>query len=353
MNGVDGPVAFDAVAELEWQARSVLDAVSWQYLSDLAEDGAAAARQQEALRAVQIEPRIFVDTSSVKTEARVLGATLGTPIFAAPLSLQGLMHPEGEVAIAQGCRDAHSVAVVSSGASKTLEDIAASACQWWFQIYPLKDRALTRDIIQKACDLGASAVVLTADVPVLGRRPALRGPLPHHPAVLAGLTRPGENMSEVYERLESRPLIWEDLRRLREHVPVPLVVKGVINADDAARCVAEGVDAVVVSTHGGRQLDCAPAPIEVLPSVSEAVAGEAVVLADGGVRRGSDVLKMLVRGAAAVLVGRPISWGLSCGGASGVRAVIDHLTEELASTMALTGMTAVPATSPPGLAAQR
>jgi 4-hydroxymandelate oxidase len=310
---------------------------AWCYVSDVAEDGVTAERELRVLQSIALRQRVLRGFRRSDTTSCLLGLELSAPIVAAPTSSQGLAHDDGEVATVRGCAAAGTFAIVSSRASRRIEDIGAERLPWWLQAYPQPDLDLTRELIATAVGHGARAVVLTVDVPVLGRRrdlptgyvpPGWRDP----DAPLVGV-RADQNLRAMAQD----PFTWDQVAELKAEVAVPLLLKGVLDHEDAALAAEAGLDGIVVSTHGGRQLDGTVTAAEALPAIVQSVAGRCLVLADGSVRRGSHVLRLLARGADAVLVGRPIVWGLACGGDAGVRDVIEILKAELATAMALTG----------------
>jgi 4-hydroxymandelate oxidase len=294
---------------------------------------------EAAWGAIRFRPRALAGAGRATTAVTLLGSALAAPVLVAPTALHGLAHPEGEVATARGAAAAGSLLVLSTRSSVPLERVAEAAGQWWFQVYAMRDRALTRDLVQRAAAAGAGALVLTGDTPVLGdRRRALPG-LDVAALHLAGLrARTGRDLvaADVEQDPEAGP---ELVRRLAEDTGLPVLVKGVLRADDAARCVDAGAAGVVVSNHGGRQLDRAVASARALPEVVSAVAGGAPVLVDGGIRSGLDALAALALGADAVLVGRPVLRGLMAGGEAGVHAVLANLLDELREALRLVGAT--------------
>jgi (S)-3,5-dihydroxyphenylglycine transaminase len=288
------------------------------------------------------------------TATEILGRTWPVPLGVAPLAYHTLAHPDGEVATARGAGRAGAL-VVSSFASRTFEDIAAAATgPLWLQVYCFRDRATTRALIEHAERAGFEALVLTVDAPHLGRRLRdlrndFRLPAAVAPANLVG---GGFSSPSGHARTEFDPsLDWAVVDWLRSVSPLPVLVKGILTASDARAALAAGVDGIVVSNHGGRQLDGAPATLEVLPEVAQAVAGAVPLLLDGGVRRGTDVLAALALGADAVLLGRPVLHGLAVSGEQGVEHVLGLVAEELAEAMTLTG-TAAPADAGPELVAR-
>jgi 4-hydroxymandelate oxidase len=337
----DRPPPF-SVQDWRRAAEAALSPDVLAYFEDVAEDGVTALRERNVWSSVPLRPRVLVDTSEAETTTEILGHSLGTPLLPAPVALQGLVHPEGELATVRGATAAGSLAIVSSASSMSMDEIGRLGCPWWLQLYPLADRSLTAEVIGRARAAGASALVLTVDVPVLGRRAAGLVSSPQAvPALLREMIQPGETLADVYVRTGGRPVTWSELEWFQSRAELPILLKGVLDPTDARDAAAAGVAGLVVSTHGGRQLDGCPSALEALPPVVDAVAGRCAVLADGGVRRGSHALRLLARGAAGVLVGRPVIWGLAADGEAGVRSVIDILTAELRTAMALCGQTRI------------
>ena len=323
---------------LEEAARWVLDADVFAFFAGGAGDEATLAAAEAAWPRIALRPRVLRDVSAVDTRTRVLGQELATPVCVAPVGYQTLAHPDGELATARGARRAGALLTVSTRSSLRIEDVAAEAGPWWFQVYVLRDRGLTRELVRRAAAAGATALVLTGDTPYLGRRRRDRDP---------GLV-PDEifrvNLGNGFERglAEQAPdVTYDDIGWLREISGLPVVVKGVLRGDDARACAAAGASGVWVSNHGGRQLDGAVTTAEALPEVAAAVEGRAEVYADGGVRTGTDVLRALALGARAVFVGRPVLWCLATGGEDAVAAGLAELSDGLAHAMGLTGVTTV------------
>src|SRR3989442_777182 len=297
-----------------------------------------------------LRPGVLVDVSKRDTSTTVLGTRVSMPILVAPTSFHGLVHPEGEVATAKGAAAAGTLMAVSTIATKTLEEIAAAAPgPRWFQLYAYRDRRVTEDLLHRAANAGYRAICLTVDTPLLGRREKderNRFTLPPGMGIanlkLAGLegmpeAERGSAFAKYVADLLNESLTWKDIDWLRSIGRLPVLLKGIMTAEDAKLAAEHGVAGIIVSNHGGRQLDSTLGTLDVLPDVVRAVAGRAEVYLDGGVRRGTDVLKALALGAKAVLVGRPVLWGLALGGADGVQAVLNHLRSELDLAMALAG----------------
>jgi 4-hydroxymandelate oxidase len=288
---------------------------------------------------------VLRDVSTVDLATELLGTGVESPFVVAPMAFHALAHPEGECATVTGTGKAGCLSVVSTRASRTLEDIGAAATgPWWFQAYLMRDRGLTEALVQRAAAAGARAVVLTVDTPYVGRKHKVSGvriavPDDQFLVNLAQHLVPG---SVGREAAEQDPSMTPDaIARLAEVGGLPVLVKGVLRGDEAVRCLDAGAAGVIVSNHGGRQLDRAVPSALALPEVLEAVDGRAPVLVDGGVRTGTDALVALSLGAAAVLVGRPILWALASEGADGVTAALDALNADLRHVMAVAGAAAV------------
>lgn len=339
------------LAELERQARECLDGATYDYYAGGADDEVSLADNIAAWRRLRLRHRVLRDVGTVSTATTLLGTRVAAPVVVAPVAYQRLAHDEGEAATARGAAAARALMVASTLATTSLEDTAAAApeASRWFQLYVHRDRGRTRDLVVRAAEAGYRAIVLTADLPVLGHRRRDERNRFSLPAGMGLANIGGALVPEVegsglaaYAGAELDPSVtFDDLEWLRGLSELPLVVKGVVRGDDAARCVDAGAAAVAVSNHGGRQLDSTVAPADALPEVLAAVDGRAEVYVDGGVRTGTDVVKALALGARAVMVGRPVLWGLATGGADGVEAVLDGLRDETARALALCGASAV------------
>jgi isopentenyl diphosphate isomerase/L-lactate dehydrogenase-like FMN-dependent dehydrogenase len=288
---------------------------------------------------------MLVDVSEVTTATTVLGTEASMPLLVAPTAFQRMAHPDGELAMARGAAAAGTVLCLSTLATATIEDVAEASGDGarWFQLYWSTDRGIVRDLVERAAAGGFTALMLTVDLPELGRRERdLRTgfEIPEEVPVPIFLTlaeSAGAISPTDINWAVDRSLTWRDLEWLRSISSLPLVVKGILTAEDAALAVESGADGVVVSNHGGRQLDGVAAALDALPEVVEAVEERAVVLMDSGVRRGTDVVKALALGAQAVLAGRAPLWGLAVDGAEGVHRVLELLREEIALALALCG----------------
>jgi len=330
--------------DAERMAEEVVPADAWSYMQGGAGDERTLRWNREAFSKYRLRPRVLVDVSSVSTETTVLGTRVSMPALVAPMAFQAIAHEEHEVGMARGAAGAGTVMCLSTVATATPSDVAAAApdAPRWLQIYVFRDREVSDEVITQALDSGFSALVLTADLPVYGmrHREARLGfapPEENVPAIVAARARGGEADRHHTLGLLEPGLQWEYVTELRDRWDVPIVVKGLVTAEDALLACQHGAAAVVVSNHGGRQLDGAIASLEALPEIVEAVGDRAEVYLDGGVRRGSDVVMALALGARAVLVGRPALYGLAFGGAKGVQQVLEILRDEVENALALLG----------------
>lgn len=343
---VEAPVGANlTVDDFEEAARESLPAMVFDYFAGGSGEEWTLRENRRAYGRWAIRPRVLVDVSTVDVGTTVLGEEVPFPILLAPTAFQRMAHRDGELATARGAAAVDALMVVSTIATVSLEDIAATGVRRWFQLYVLKDRDVTATLVKRAHAAGYGAIVLTVDTPLLGRRlrdERNRFALP--PGIglanLDGTELPESGGSRLFSFFADRhdaSLTWEDVGWLRSLSPLPVVLKGIVTAEDTRLAVEAGVDGLVVSNHGGRQLDGAPATLDVLPEVVEAAEGRTEILVDGGVRRGSDVFKALALGARAVLVGRPYLWGLAVNGAGGVQRVLEIIRDDLVLTMALAG----------------
>ena len=355
------------IAELRALAKRTVPRPVFDYVDGAAWDEVTAARNREAFERVTLHPRAFVDVSAVEMATTVLGRDIALPVIAAPTGLTGLTHPDGEMAAARAAHAAGSVYTLSTMASYTLEEVAEAASgPKWFQLYVMSDRRLVDDLLSRARAAGYEALMLTVDVQVAGvRERDVRNRFSVPPRITArtlaqGITHPRwsagflarprmtpanlgwagnttKTLASAVNRAFDPTVTWDDLADLRERWDGPLLVKGILRTDDAKRCVEMGVDALVVSNHGGRQLDGAAATIDALPAIADAVGDRAELLLDSGVRRGTDIVKALALGARAVLIGRPLVYGLGAAGEAGGRRAFAILEAELKIALALAG----------------
>jgi isopentenyl diphosphate isomerase/L-lactate dehydrogenase-like FMN-dependent dehydrogenase len=331
-------------ADYERLAEERCESGYWGYVAGGAGDEVTLRENVAAFGRVQLRPRMLVDVSKVTTRSSVLGAEVAMPVLVAPTSLQRVAHPDGEAGLARAAEAAETVYCLSSLASVRPRELAEAVpgAFRWFQLYWSHDWEFTRELVAEAAETGYSALVLTVDFATAGPRDRDRRsgyslpeglPTPNLPRSLGTSAYFHDTLSEVVDP----SLTWRDLESLRSECPLPLVVKGVLTAEDATLAVEHGAAGIVVSNHGGRQLDGVPATLDVLPEVAEAIGGRAEVYLDGGIRRGTDVAKALALGARAVLVGRPALWGLAADGEEGARHVLEILREEIRLAQVLLG----------------
>jgi 4-hydroxymandelate oxidase len=329
---------------LERAAAALLPPDVADYFAGGAGEEGALAANRAAWRAVELAPRVLAGVGTASTATSVLGTPVAAPVLVAPFAYHALAHPEGELATRRGAARAGTVAIVPTQASRSIEEVAAASDgPWWFQLYAFEDRAFTADLVDRAAAAGAGAIVLTVDAPGLGdrRRDVANGFLPTRRVPLANVTpealaRAGGDAERLVRRHE-RGLTPDAIDLVAQRSGLPVVVKGVLRPVDARTCVDAGAAAIVVSNHGGRQLDRALATARALGPVAEAVGERAEVYVDGGVRDGEDVLIALALGARAVLVARPVVWALATGGEDGVAALLTDLAEDLERALRLAG----------------
>lgn len=352
------PIAYE---EWEQLARERLDPRAFDYVAGGAGAEDTVRANREAFRRWRIVPRMLRDVSQRDLSTTVLGTPMPAPFLLAPIGVQSIIHPEAERAVARAAAATRVPFVLSTVSSVPLEEIAQimGDAPRWFQLYPARDREIVASMLARAEAAGYSAIVVTVDTTMLGWRerdlrhaymPFLQGEgLANYltdPVFRARLARPPEEdrMGTVMQFLAvyvNPAFSWDDLAFVRQQTRLPLLVKGILHPEDAARAVDAGVDGIIVSNHGGRQVDGAIAALDALPEVCRAVAGRVPVLMDGGIRRGADVIKALALGASAVLVGRPYAYGLAVAGEAGVRRVIRHLLAEIDLQLALSGLRSV------------
>jgi 4-hydroxymandelate oxidase len=345
---------FACLTDFEPVAKQRMSPMAWDYVTGAAADELTVKGNREAYQKIRLKPHVLVDVSALDTGVTLFGKQHAFPILLAPTSYHKLAHPEGELATARGAGAANTTMVVSSFATTTIEEIAAVAKgPLWFQLYVQHDHGFTRDLVQRAEAAGCQALCVTVDTPVGGarnreQRASFTLPQGLDQANLRDLKIAGVKMSD--RRLSHRPsehsifsavldpsLTWKDIEWIRSYAKIPVLLKGVLNPEDADRAVKSGASGIIVSNHGGRNLDTTPATAEALPLVVEKVAGRVPVLVDGGIRRGTDVLKAMALGANAVLIGRPYLYALSVAGDAGVAKVLEILHSEFQMAMALTG----------------
>nr|XP_023920722.1 peroxisomal (S)-2-hydroxy-acid oxidase GLO4-like [Quercus suber] len=338
------------VNEFQELAREVLPKMYYDFYAGGAEDQYTLKENVEAFHRIMIRPRILVDVSRIDMSTTVLGYKISAPILIAPTALHKLAHPEGEVATARAAAACKTIMVLSFTSSCTVEEVA-SGCNAvrFFQLYVYKKRDIAAVLVQRAERNGYKALVLTVDTPRLGRREADIKNKMVAPRLknLEGLlsieadSDNGSNLEAYAKETMDASLCWKDIEWLKSITNMPILIKGVLTGEDAIKAAEVGVAGIMVSNHGARQLDYTDATINVLEEVVHAVGGRVPVFFDGGVRRGTDIFKALALGAQAVLIGRPVIFGLAAKGEYGVRQVIQMLKDELELTMALSGCPSV------------
>ena len=332
------------LAELEGLAESCMTPMAMAYVTGAAADEITLRANCADWKRIRLMPKCLVDVSEIDLRTNILGQEFAMPIMLAPAAFHRLCHAEGELATAAGANQGGAGMVLSSFSTVSVEEIGAALEQpLWFQLYAQEDRSLTQEMIQRAHAAGCKAVCLTVDTPVLGARhrevrtrfqlpadfklPNLKlGPISHRPV-----------RGAIYSDLLNPRLNWEEVEWIASVADVPVLLKGVMNPEDALRAADSGVAGLIISNHGGRNLDTLPSTAEALPRIAEKLSGRLPLLVDGGIRRGTDVLKAIALGAQAVLVGRPYLYALSIAGAEGVARVLEILRTEFMMAMALTG----------------
>ncbi|KAL4422891.1 hypothetical protein ABPG75_009088 [Micractinium tetrahymenae] len=369
-SGVEGlQRRYSNLDQLEADAKHLLTPQAYGYYASGSDDQWTLRENKEALQRYRLLPRMLVDVSNVDTSTTLLGQHLASPILFAPMAQQRLCHPEGELAMARAAAASGLPYILSTMATSSIQEVsdavaapsaaggAAEGLAWdpnlWFQIYVLKRRDVTEMMVNEVTRLGYKALVVTVDAPRLGNREAderNRYSLPPHlslknlelitkaAATTEGVATDGSKFGRHFSDLFDQQLTWDFIPWLKQASPLPVLLKGILSPDDARRAVELGVDGIILSNHGGRQLNFAPAAVDMLPSVVAAVGGRVPLLVDGAITRGTDVIKCLALGASAVLVGRPLLWALTLGGQRGVEEAVEMLRYELELSMALLGV---------------
>jgi len=317
------------VFDYETLAQTYMGPSAWDYYQSGSNDEVTLRANRAFFERIQLRPRMLVDVGTCDTSTTVLGTPVRMPIMIAPTAFHCLAHPDGECATARAAGRVGALMVASTSSTRSLEDIASEgSSSLWFQLY-VSGRKGTEQLVQRATKAGYGALVVTVDSPRWGHKERV---------IHSGFRLPLKaNFTDEAAAEEAVSLTWSSLAWLRSLSPLPVVLKGILTAEDAVLAVEHGVEGIIVSNHGGRQLDGVPASIESLAEVVEAVDGRCEVYLDGGIRRGTDILKALALGARAVLVGRPVLWGLAVNGAEGVSHVLELLRAELELAMVLAG----------------
>jgi len=335
------------LADFRRRAADLLPDHVWNYVEGGAGDEHTVERNVTSWQEIELLPRVLVDATTIDTGTEILGHTLAHPILLAPTAGHQMFHQGAETTTLKGATRAEALAVMSTLGSTSVQELGhAAPGPWWFQLYVQPDRDFTAELVRRAAAAGASALVLTVDTPVLGARDRDRRNGGHtvdgmSPPNLPVIEAPDLSHLPPHDRIYNPHIdpsvTWDTLDWLIDVSPIPVLVKGIVRADDAHKAVDAGVAGVIVSNHGARNLDTTVPTSRALPRVVESVDGGVPVLVDGGIRRGTDVAKALCLGADAVLIGRPVVWGLAAYGADGVAHVINMLRAELATAMALLG----------------
>lgn len=337
--------------EFQATAERVLPRMVYDYYAGGANDEVLLKSTRAAWDAIEIRYRVMRDVSTRSSACTVLGQSLSWPVMIAPMAMQRMAHVDGEMATARAANELSTGMVLSTLSNTSVEDVASVLTQpLWFQLYIEKDRGATKALVERTEAAGCRALVLTVDTPLLGRRerdirnqfhmlPGLSAP--HIRVTNSGaLSEPIASASALGTYVNTQwdsSISWKDLEWLQSVTKLPILIKGVVRGDDAATALNHGASGVIVSNHGGRQMDAAVTTVRALRDVADAMSGRGTLLVDGGIRRGTDVLKAIALGANAVLLGRPVLWGLSSGGAEGVKRVLQLLRDEFDLAMALSG----------------
>jgi 4-hydroxymandelate oxidase len=336
--------------ELEMKARELLPQAVYDHHASGANDEITLRENHVAYERIVLLPRMLVDVSVRHMGTTALGQPVSMPILIAPTAFQGLAHPKGELATVKAAGAADTLMTLSTLSTFSIEEVMAVATgPVWFQLYMFKDRAISASFVKRAEIAGCKAIVFTVDAPLLGRRERdVRNQFKMPDALAVKNILPGElqELPNATGRFGHAPgivslfdiaLTWKDIEWLAGITTLPVLVKGILRSDDALLAVKHGASGVIVSNHGARQLDSTPATISVLPEIVDAVGGKVEVYVDGGIRRGTDVLKAVACGARAVFIGRPVLWGLATGAEAGVKYVLELLRQEFDLAMALSG----------------
>ena len=346
----DIPLDVLNIFDLERLAKERLPVLAYDYYRSGAWDETTLKANRESYEKLKIHYKILVDVEKRDLSTTIFGQHVDFPILVAPTAFHKLAHPDGELATGRAALKAKTIMTLSSLSTTTIEEVAeATNKTFWFQLYINKQREYTRDLVARAESAGAKALVVTVDTPLWGRRERdVRNGF-HLPPGLSAINlvkyqqdgiakgQSGAGLGQSFAWMLDATLQWKDLDWLASITKLPIIIKGVCRVDDAIKATEHGIKGILVSNHGGRQMDSAPATIDVLPAIVDAVGNRTTVLMDGGIRRGTDAMKALAQGAKAVFVGRPVLWGLAAGGQQGVEKALSMLREELDLGMALSG----------------
>lgn len=341
---------FTNLFEYEKHACEKLHKTAFDYYSSGAHDEITLRDNREAYNRIKINYKVLVDVSKRDSSTEVLGQKISFPLIIAPTAFHKMAHEEGECAVAKAAVKADTIMCLSTLSNTKVEDVSKDCnSNFWFQLYVFRDKSVTEKLVRRVEKAGAKAIVVTVDAPLLGTREkdvknkfqlpqglSVINLMPDNKEALPD-NKPDSGLSLYFNDMLDQSLNWKDIEWLASITKLPIILKGIVRPDDALRAIDYGAKGIVVSNHGGRQLDTSPATIEVLPSIAEAIDNRIEVLVDGGVRRGTDIIKAVALGAKAVLVGRPVLWGLACNGSEGVSSVLELLRKEFDLAMALSG----------------
>jgi len=354
-NNVDPMAQFINIHEFKNEAQKRLPKMAYDYYASGANDQLTLADNENSYKRIKLIPRCLVDVSNVSIKTSLFGINLKTPIMIAPAAMQKLASFKGELDTLAAAQEMGTIMTLSSLSTSSVEELSeqSNGNPGWFQLYVFKDRAVSEGLVKTVEKLGYSALVITVDTPYLGKRDADYKNKFHLPLNLQlkifshlPLSKLDGGLNNYMATMIDPALSWKDIQWLKSITKLPIIVKGIMCPEDAELAVKHGADGIIVSNHGARQLDTCPSTIDVLYPISKAVRGRVPLIIDGGVRRGTDVLKALALGANAVMIGRPVLWGLAVGGQQGVSRVIKLLNDELLLSMAFTGVSSVKDISP-------
>lgn len=342
---------FTNLLELEELARPYIEPAAYGYIVGGGEDEITLAENRAAFNRWRLRPRYLVDVSKIDLSTTVLGQPISFPVMIAPSSSHQLAHPDGELATARAAAALGTIMAVSTESNYAIADIAAQGAPLWFQLYFDEDMAMSEMLLDRAVHAGAKAICLTIDLPIVSRRERdIRSGFNQLPAMQRGnltladrdqIPRATQYTAPPPTKLWGNTITWDIIPWLHARTGLPIIAKGVMTAEDAELAVQHGAAAIIVSNHGGRQLDSALGTLDVLPEVAAAVDGRIEILLDGGIRRGTDVLKALALGARAVMIGRPIIYALALGGAAGATRALTILRDEIERDIMLCGRTRI------------
>jgi|TARA_B110000263_G_scaffold246107_1_gene256666 isopentenyl diphosphate isomerase/L-lactate dehydrogenase-like FMN-dependent dehydrogenase len=338
------------LSELENLAKKQIEPTAFDYIASGANDEITLNNNVEAYKKIQLLPRRLSSNANPITKINIIGQDMSYPIIIAPTAFHGLANKKAENATAQAAQQTDTTMVLSTLSNTTIEDAAQSNANMWFQLYIFKDKKITLELIKKAESSNYKALVITIDAPILGKRERdIRNEfhLPNHLSIAnltehmqeaeLGQLKSASSLEQFFKEQLDNSLSWKDIDWLSSQTKLPILLKGILHPDDAKLALQAKVSGIIVSNHGGRQLDTAISTIEALPGIAKIINKEIPLLIDGGIRRGSDILKAIALGADAVLIGRPIIWGLADDGINGIKDVINFLRDELKQSMQLVG----------------